>query len=97
MSDKFWNFSKSERIAAVALTVIIVCVLAFSFFANTRGNVATKDYSAEIEEFKTRVVAIDTVKEVKKSKEVAKKTRKRPRKTYTPNTQKLSPLQKESR
>ena len=92
MSDKFWNFSKSERIAAIALTVIIVCVLAFLFFANTKDNVATKDYSAEIEEFKTRVVSIeDTIKTVKK------RTTKRPRKTYTPNTQKLSPVQKEGR
>ena len=92
MSDKFWNFSKSERIAAIVLTVIIVCVLAFSFFANTKDNVATKDYSAEIEEFKTRVVSIEDT-----NKTVKKRTTKRPRKTYTPNTQKLSPVQKESR
>ena len=73
MSDKFWNFSKAERIAAIALTVIIVCVLAFSFFTKTKNSVATEDYSSEIEEFKTRVVAVDTVKEVKKSKDATKK------------------------
>ncbi|MBR5240812.1 MAG: hypothetical protein IKW05_02625 [Muribaculaceae bacterium] len=92
MSDKFWNFSKAERVAAIALTIIIVSVLAISFLVNTKSSVETKDYSSEIEEFKSRIVSTDdTVKVVKK------KTRKRPQKTYTPNTQKLSPLQKEGR
>ena len=92
MSDKFWNFSKAERVAAIALTIIIVSVLAISFLVNTKSSVETKDYSSEIEEFKSRIVSTDdTVKVVKK------KTRKRPQKIYTPNTQKLSPLQKEGR
>ena len=92
MSDKFWNFSKSERIAAVALTIIIVLVMTISFFARRTNETVVKDYSAEIEEFKSRVVSVeDTIKPVKK------RTSKRPRKTYTPNTQKLSPVQKERR
>ena len=93
MSDKFWNFSKAERIAAIALTIIIVLVLATSFFVNTKSEASIKDYSTEIEEFKSRIVptTADTVKSEKK------KTRKRSQKTYTPNTQRLSPLQKEGR
>ena len=92
MSDKFWNFSKAERIAAIALTIIIVLVLAISFFARRTNDAVVKDYSAEIEEFKSRVVTVeDTIKPVKK------RTTTRPRKTYTPNTQKLSPVQKERR
>ena len=92
MSDKFWNFSKAERIAAIALTIIIVLVLAISFFARRTNDAVVKDYSAEIEEFKSRVESIeDTIKPVKK------RTSKRLRKTYAPNTQKLSPVQKERR
>ena len=92
MSDKFWNFSKAERIAAIALTIIIVSVLAISFFVNTKSRVETKDYSSEIEEFKSRIVSTDDTVKVTK-----KKTRKRSQRTYTPNTQRLSPLQKEGK
>lgn len=92
MSEKFWNFSKAERIAAIALTIIVVLVLSISFFVNTKNEMPVKDYSEEIEEFKTRIVSIeDTIKPTKK------RTTKRQRKTYTPNTQRLSPVQKESR
>ena len=92
MSDKFWNFSKAERIAAIALSILMVLVLTISFFVNTKQEVSTKDYSSEIEEFKSRIISTeDTVKSVKK------KTRRRTKKIYTPNTQNLTPVQKESR
>ena len=65
MSDKFWNFSKAERIAAIALTIIIVLLLAVSLYNKKRDNVPSKDYRTEIEEFKNRVVPTDTVKEKK--------------------------------
>lgn len=92
MSDKFWNFSKAERIAAISLTIIIVMVVSISFFINTKSDMTTKDYSSEIEEFKSRIISTeDTIKSVKK------KTRKRTKKIYTPNTQNLIPVQKESR
>ncbi len=91
MSDKFWNFSKAERIAAIALTIIIVLLLAVSLYNKKRDNVPTKDYRTEIEEFKNRVVLTDTVKEKKRS------PRKKTKKVYTPNEQQLSPLKKESK
>lgn len=91
MSDKFWNFSKAERIAAIALTVIIVLVLAVSFYNKRESDTPTKDYRTEIEEFKNRVVPTDTVKEKKRT------PRKKTKKVYTPNEQQLSPLKKESK
>lgn len=91
MSDKFWNFSKAERIAAIALTIIIVLLLAVSLYNKKRDNVPTKDYRTEIEEFKNRVVPMDTVKEKKRT------PRKKTKKVYTPNEQQLSPLKKESK
>lgn len=91
MSDKFWNFSKAERIAAIALTIIIVLLLAVSLYNKKRDNVPTKDYRTEIEEFKNRVVLTDTVKEKKRL------PRKKTKKVYTPNEQQLSPLKKESK
>lgn len=91
MSDKFWNFSKAERIAAIALTIIIVLLLAVSLYNKKRDNVPTKDYRTEIEEFKNRVVPTDTVKEKKRT------PRKKTKKVYTPNVQQLSPLKKESK
>lgn len=91
MSDKFWNFSKAERIAAIALTIIIVLLLAVSLYNKKRYNVPTKDYRTEIEEFKNRVVPTDTVKEKKRT------PRKKTKKVYTPNEQQLSPLKKESK
>ncbi|MBE6300216.1 MAG: hypothetical protein E7083_07830 [Bacteroidales bacterium] len=91
MSDKFWNFSKAERIAAIALTIIIVLLLAVSLYNKKRDNVPTKDYRTEIEEFKNRVVLTDTVKEKKRS------PRKKTKKVYTPNEQQLFPLRKESK
>ena len=91
MSDKFWNFSKAERIAAIALTVIIVFVLTISFYNKRQNDAPTKDYRTEIEEFKSRVVLTDTVKEKKRS------PRKKTKKVYTPNEQQLSPLKKEGK
>lgn len=91
MSDKFWNFSKAERIPAIALTIIIVLLLAVSLYNKKRDNVPTKDYRTEIEEFKNRVVPTDTVKEKKRT------PRKKTKKVYTPNEQQLSPLKKESK
>ena len=91
MSDKFWNFTKAERIAAIALTIIIVLLLAVKFYSKRESEVTTKDYRTEIEEFKSRVVPVDTVK-------VKKRTpRKKTKKVYTPNEQQLSPLKKESK
>lgn len=90
MSDKFWNFSKTERISAVVLVLIIAVVLATSFFEKNRSDLSIKDYSAEIEDFKNRIVPADTIKP-----EVKKKS-KRSSNKYTPNKQNLSPITKEN-
>ena len=90
MSDKFWNFSKAERISAIVLTAIIVVILVSTFFIKNSDSATTKDYSEEIEEFKNRVVEMDTIKEK------SKKSKKRQKKVYTPNRQELSPLKKEN-
>ena len=90
MSDKFWNFSKAERISAIVLTAIIVVILVSTFFIKNSDSPTTKDYSEEIEEFKNRVVEMDTIKEK------SKKSKKRQKKVYTPNRQELSPLKKEN-
>ncbi|MBQ3576953.1 MAG: hypothetical protein IJA28_06015, partial [Coprobacter sp.] len=73
------------------LTVIIVLVLTISFYNKRQNDTPTKDYRTEIEEFKSRVVLTDTVKEKKRS------PRKKTKKVYTPNEQQLSPLKKESK
>ncbi|MBR4119365.1 MAG: hypothetical protein IKK64_04725 [Bacteroidales bacterium] len=91
MSDKFWNFTKAERIAAIALTIIIALLLAVKFYSKRESEVVAKDYRTEIEEFKNRVVPTDTVKEKKRT------PRKKTKKVYTPNEQQLSPLKKESK
>ncbi len=91
MSDRFWNFSKAERISAIVLTAIIVVILVSTFFVKSSDSTPTKDYSEEIEEFKGRVIEKDTIKEK------SKKSKKRQKKVYTPNKQELSPLQKENR
>ncbi len=92
MADKFWNFSKRERIAAIVLTVIIVSLLATSFFEKDKDDMPMKDYKTEIEEFRSRVQE-DTDTVVEK----IRKPRKRTKKEYTPNKQQLVPLEKESR
>jgi len=91
MSDKFWNFSKAERIAAIALTIVIVLLLAISLFEKRGEEAPLKDYRTEIEEFKNRVVPADTT-EVKK-----RRASKKQKKVYTPNKQQLSPLKKENK
>lgn len=90
MSDKFWNFSRTERIAAIALTVIIVVIMATTLLMKRQNSLSQKDYSAEIEEFKSRVVDEDTIKQSKR-----KSRKKREPKLYTPNRQNLTPILKE--
>lgn len=92
MANKFWNFSKTERVAAIALTIIIVIILAVSFFGKDKRDMPPKDYKTEIEEFKSRVVPTeeDTIKKKKRE------PRKRTKKVYTPNKQQLAPIAKEN-
>lgn len=87
MSDKFWNFSRSERIAAIVLSIMVALGIAISIFLNNRQNISTKNYQTEIEEFKSRIV------EKAKDDKPIKKTRKRKaNKTYTPQRQTLTPI-----
>lgn len=87
MGDKFWNFSRYERISAIVLSLLIVIGIVISMIINKAENIPTEDYRPEIEEFKSRIV------EKAKDDKPIKKTRKRKAsKSYTPQKQTLTPI-----
>ena len=86
MGNKFWNFSRYERISAIVLSILIVIGIVISTIVNRGEDIPIENYRSEIEEFKSRIVE-------KRDENPEKKTRKRKvNKSYTPQKQTLTPI-----
>ena len=86
MGNKFWNFSRYERISAIVLSILIVIGIVISAIVNRGEDIPIENYRSEIEEFKSRIVE-------KRDENPEKKTKKRKvNKSYTPQKQTLTPI-----